>query len=268
MPTPAPAFDRQDILDTLLDGVGKIPWILAVWSGGSDASGRTDELSDVDLFVIVEDERVEEAFEVLHAILARLSPIEVAWRMPSPTPFGCEQEFLRLVGTQPCHMVDVVVMKRDDEELFLERERHGAPLVLLDRAGLATPVPLDRAKHLAKLQKRLPVLRKRFDLFQNLVTKAVARGARADAVHTYVNATLGPLVELLRMRHCPERYDYGLRYLDRDLPPELREEVEALALPPSLADVETYRQRAQALLEENLRALDAGEWSLRPVSDA
>jgi len=34
--------------------------------------------------------------------------------------------------------------------------------------------------------------------------------------------TLAPLIELMRIRHCPDRFDFGPRYLDRDLPAELR----------------------------------------------
>jgi predicted nucleotidyltransferase len=253
---------RSEILDALREGVAKFPWVRAVWSGGSDASGRTDHLSDIDLFVIVEEARIEEAFEALHRILETLSPIEVSWRMPSPTPFGCEQEFLRLRDSEACHMVDLVVMKPGDPEWFLERERHGEPLILLDRDDLARSRPLDREKHLERMRERLPTLTRKFDLFQNLVSKAAARGARADAMHGYLQATLMPLVELLRMRHCPERFDYGLRYLDRDLPPELREVVEGLAFVPSIEELESCRARAQALFDENLRALDAGEWRL------
>ena len=266
-PPPEGRVSRQDILDTLRDGVAKTPWIRAVWSGGSDASGRTDPLSDIDLFLIVEPERVEETFDQLHRILETLSPVEISWRLPSPTPFGCEQEFLRLRDTAPCHMVDVVVMKPDDPELFLERERHGEPMVLLDRDGLAEPTPLDRVKLLERMRERLPVLRARFDLFQNLVTKAAARDARADAIHGFVNATLLPLVELLRMRHCPERYDYGVRYLDRDLPGEIAAEIEELAFPASIEHLERHRARAQEILEENLRAFDEGEWSLEAILD-
>ncbi|MEW6073813.1 MAG: hypothetical protein AB1726_14635 [Planctomycetota bacterium] len=110
------------------------------------------------------------------------------------------------------------------------------------------------------MRARFPVLRQRFALFQNLVTKAAARGARAEAVWTYFRVTLEPLVELLRMRHCPERFDYGLRYLDRDLPPEVRAEAEALAFPPSIDRIEASRARAAELFAETVRAWEAGEW--------
>lgn len=35
-------------------------------------------------------------------------------------------------------------------------------------------------------------------------------------------------VQLLRTIHCPSRWDFGLRYLDADLPADVRRRVEAL----------------------------------------
>jgi hypothetical protein len=39
---------------------------------------------------------------------------------------------------------------------------------------------------------------------------------------------VGALVRLLRIRHCPARHDFGLRYLRTDLPPGYAERVTAL----------------------------------------
>ena len=98
-------------------------------------------------------------------------------------------------------------------------------------AGILTPVPLDRDALQTRIDARLAILRERFPLFQTLVTRAVRRGFVAEAAVAYQDHTYRPLIEVLRIRHCPERYDFGARYLDRDLPPALRAEVEALALP-------------------------------------
>jgi hypothetical protein len=41
-----------------------------------------------------------------------------------------------------------------------------------------------------------------------------------EAVSLYLRFALTPVVQLLRARDCPERHDYGLRYLHTDLLPE------------------------------------------------
>ena len=112
------------------------------------------------------------------------------------------------------------------------------------------------------MQKRFAVLREIFPLFQNLTVKAARRRAGADAMMTYMSQTIRLVVELLRMRYCPDRYDYGLRYLDRDLPAELHAEIDRLVFPPSVDQIEAYQARAEAIFNETMRAYDAGEWRI------
>ena len=253
---------RQKMIDALAAALEQRPFARAGWLGGSDASGRTDEWSDVDIQFVVVDDAVERTFEVVHEVLEGLSPIAHKFRLPSPTWHGHEQEFVSLRDADPCHFVDLLVLKKSSTDLFLERERHGDALVLFDKDGLVKPAPFDRAAHRAKLEKRLAILRETFPMFQNLTVKAARRRARADAMMTYMGQTLRPLVELLRMRHCPDRFDFGLRYLDRDLPPDLYAEIERLASPPSIEQVEAYQARAEEIFNGTIHALDAGEWRI------
>jgi hypothetical protein len=68
-----------------------------------------------------------------------------------------------------------------------------------------------------------------------------------------------PLVEVLRMKHCPDRYDFGLRYLDRDVPPEVRREIESLVLPATPEEIVANRARAETMFHACLRDLDAAD---------
>ena len=251
------AITRAQIIAALHAALEARPEVLAASLGGSDATGRTDEFSDVDLVVVVQEGAVESAFSILHSALEGLSPITHRWRLADPTWHGNAQEFLSLRDADPAHFIDVVVLEPSGGERFLEVERHGTPIVLFDRVGSLAPAPLDRVALQARIDTRLEVLRERFLLFQTLVTRAVRRGLVAEAAVAYQDYTYRPLIELLRIRHCPERFDFGARYLDRDLPAELRVEVEALALPDSLAAVEAFRSRAQALFDATLAELDS-----------
>lgn len=253
---------RQEIIDAIHAELSGLPWAQAAWLGGSDATGRTDAWSDVDVQVVVEDARQEDTFVAVHRALTRLSPIAHGYRLPEPTWHGHAQEFLSLRDADPCHFVDLVVMLLSTGERMLEPERHGTALVLFDRSGIVSPSRFDRAAHAAKLAKRLAELRETFLLFQNLTTKAVRRGDVADAVQRYHAYTIRPLVELLRMRHCPDRYDFGVRYLDRDLPAELGAEIQHLSLPRSPMELEESREHAETIFREQIRSLDRGEWSL------
>lgn len=253
---------RQQIIDVMHRALEQTDCVRAAWLGGSDASGRTDRWSDIDIQFIVEDDSVEPAYETLHAALEALSPIEHVFRFPQPMWHGHEQELLTLQGADRMHMVDMLIIKKSGEDFFLERERHGEPLVLFDKDGLIITVLLDRESHLAKMEKRLPLLRTQFYLYQGMVSKAAFRGHRLDALSAYLSATLKMLVELLRMRHCPERFDYGPRYLDRDLPAGLAEKIDGWVFVKDTKDLERCRAEAEELFTETLRDYDAGAWRL------
>ncbi|MCP4547629.1 MAG: hypothetical protein GY835_14310 [bacterium] len=254
---------RRQIIDALHGALNATSYVRAAWLGGSDGSNRTDEWSDVDIQIIVEDDEVQGCFDLVHRTLEELSPFEHQFRFPMPTPHGHEQEFILLRDASPMAMIDMVIMKKsENEDHFLARELHGEPLVLFDRDGLAQSVSLDHAPQVAKLEKRLPMLRTLFYIYQPMVTKAVNRRHHLDAMSTYIKGSLGLLVELLRMRYCPERFDFGPRYLDRDLPADMHEEIAGMALVGDIAEIEKSRARAEEIFTEQLRALDAGEWRL------
>ena len=63
------------------------------------------------------------------------------------------------------------------------------------------------------------------------------------------------------MRYCPLRWDFGLRYLDRDLPPAVYERFRDLAFVQDLAGIEAHLPKTSAWGVELLR-------ELKPVDSA
>lgn len=57
--------------------------------------------------------------------------------------------------------------------------------------------------------------------------------------------TWRPLVEALRLLHCPQRRVFGPRYLERDLPADICRRVEALAFVRDLDDLEAKHDEAR-----------------------
>ncbi|MCA9291255.1 MAG: nucleotidyltransferase domain-containing protein, partial [Phycisphaerales bacterium] len=247
---------RDTLLDLLCPALDGAPWVRAAWLGGSDATGRVDSHSDLDLVLVVEDDRIEDAFDLVVDALETCSPIDRRTRFPLPTFHGHDQAIYRLRDAPATLLVDLVVQRRSATGRLLEPERHGDAVVLLDRDGHVDPPALDHAALDATLDARRADLIARFDLFQTLVTRAIDRRHRAEAAQRYVAFTLAPLVELLRHEHCPQRHDFGLRYLDRDLPPRTRDLVERLALPGDL----------DALRSAQIEAIDAFETAARRIT--
>lgn len=264
-----PRVSRQAIIDTVSAALAADPEVLAAWLGGSDATGRTDEYSDVDLQVIVPDAHVEAVFVTVRQALESLSPIARSYRLPEPAWHGLSQEFFQLAETDPNHLLDFAVIpaSKPASARLLERERHGEALVLFDRGGHLAPPPLDWEEHLGKAAARLATMRSTVPLFAPMVEKAVRRGHLAEAAAFYQALILRPLVELLRLRHCPERYDYGWRYLDRDIPPADRALIERLAFPADPPALLRGAEEATRRFAAEFAALDAGEWRLPSAAE-
>jgi hypothetical protein len=222
-------LDRSTLRDALARRLASTPEARAAYLGGSDAFGRADELSDLDLVVVCEAGREAAIFEGVEAELAARGGIARMWRVPTPAWHGMEQAFYALREAAPEALVDLACGPLETIRPFLVPERHGQPVVLHDPQGLLTPQPFDRAAHEAKVRAHVEQLRARFELFQPFVTKELARGHPIDAMAYYQGMTLRPLVDMLRCVHCPDRYDYGMRYLEVDLPPQLAAEVRQLA---------------------------------------
>jgi hypothetical protein len=250
---------RQDLISALGTALQRCPQVRAAWLGGSDAFGRADEHSDLDLCLCVDDGRVEEAIEAVESALVSLSPIAHRYRLPQPTWHGHEQVFYRLRDAVPTAIVDLVVFAASKPNQFRERERHGTPVVLFDPEGLAAPVSLDRAAHSAKVRTRLEALRESFPIFEPFVPKELDRERPVDAVGFYHGLTLRPLAELLRIAYCPDRFDFGLRYLGTDLPREVYAEFAGLAFPSGPEDLRIKHASAGRMFRRTLEWLAARE---------
>ncbi len=219
---------RTRLLQALIDRCQAAPWILAAWEGGSAAFGREDAISDIDLVLVAEAERVEDAFTLVENTLGELSPISDRCRLPEPTWHGHSQAFYRLRDASPDHFIDLVVSRPDAKDLFLQPERHGNARMAFDRIGIVDPAPLDRNTIDQENRGRVESIRVRHRLMGVLPDKELRRGKPVDALAFYQSVTLRHLVELLRIRHDPFRATFGLRYLDHDLPADVRRRLEPL----------------------------------------
>jgi hypothetical protein len=243
---------RQAILESIIASLEPKEFILALWQGGSAAHGSTDEWSDIDIQAIVEDERVEDTFDILEQSLRTISEIRFKWRVPEPTWHGHSQCFYQLEEASPFLFIDFVVLKQSHPNHFLEVERHGKLAIAFDKANLLVQPPLNRSEHCLKMQERFATLRKTYDFFQIIVKKEINRGRLVSAISNYYTYTLQPLVELLGMVYRPERYDFKTKYFYRDFPTEVVARLEPLYCVMNLADLASKQQQAEVLFAETL----------------
>ena len=227
-----------------------LPTVFAGWEGGSAAFGAVDVYSDIDLEYIVAD---EVAFGDLYAIAERaieaVSPITA-----SHTPLRGRYYKLHAGGD---FLVDLIFFRAGELDHHLDIERHGEKLPFFDKGDWLRAKPLDEGALAMRRDRRYRDLQTWFPISQAFVCKAILRGQHVEAINAFWACTLKPLADLLRMRYCPVRWDFGVRYLDRDLPPAVYEQFRDLALVSDLRDLEVKLARARVWGAALLRELES-----------
>ncbi len=232
---------RERIASAVCQVLEPLPAVHAGWEGGSAAFGTVDAYSDIDLNFIVDDEC---SFDSLQAAakgaLEKVSPISVTHSAPP----GC---YYKLAVGGEFLFVDLCFFRANHSDHPLEAERHGTVRPLFDKADWLQAKPLDAAALATKRDARYRELRDWFVVSQSFVRKAILRGQEVEALASFWSYTLRPLVELLRMRYCPVRWDFvGMRYLDRDLPSAVYDAFRDLAFVQDPRELEAKLATAEA----------------------
>ena len=241
---------RERISRAVTAALKPLPAVFAGWEGGSAAFGAVDAYSDIDLEYLVSD---DVSFDLLYASAERaietVSPITA-----THTPL--QGRYYKLKDGGDFFLVDLIFFRVGDPDHHpFEVERHGEKLSLFDKGDWLRPKPLDESVWAIKRDVRYRELQTWFPMSQVFVRKAILRGQHVEAVNAFWACTLKPLAELLRMRYCPVRWDFGVRYLDRDLPPDVYGQVRDLVFVQDLKDLEAKLAAATAWANSLLREL-------------
>ncbi len=248
-------LSREQILGALRAVLEPAEFAQAFYEAGSTAMKRADQWSDLDLQVIICDGKVDETVSLVEGALSALSPTELRYEVPRPAWHGHWQCFYKLEGASPYLLIDLCIMEASNPNRFLEPEIHGSPAVLFDKAGLTMQVPSDAKVFAGRLRQRIPLHEAVVEMMHGFVDKEILRGRYVDAFSYYHGLVLGRLVELLRIRHCPWRYNFGFRYLERDLPAALHQEVQSLLFVAGPQELAAKKSRAVALIRSTLAEL-------------
>jgi len=240
---------RDRITGTVSSALQPLPDVLAGWESGSAAFDLVDEYSDVDLNFLLEGTASEEGFyAAVESALETLSPI--AARHPAPPG-----RYYKLVDGGDFLLVDVCIYRTENFKDCLDPDRHGEIRPLFDKGEWLTRDAAARVSQAARRAERLADLEAWFSVSQSFVRKAILRGHEVEALAAFWSYTLRPLVELLRMRHCPARWDFGLRYLHRDLPGPVYEELQEILFVGQPDDISDRLPKAVEWGESLLRDL-------------
>ena len=210
-------LNRSVIIQTLVDVLKPIEYVRAFWEGGAVAFNRVDEWSDIDLYLVVDDEKVDETFLAVEKALKPLSPIRQKHTVSHPQP-GLFQAFYKLEDASEFLLIDLAVLTLSSPDKFLEPEIHGDAVFYFNKSNEITIPALDKKAMTAKLLKRLERLRANFDMFNSFIQKEINRGNHLQAIDLYHILTLSALVTALRIKHNYVHHDFKMRYIHYELP--------------------------------------------------
>jgi hypothetical protein len=217
------------------------PDVRVVFVGGSAVTGGYDDHSDLDVEVLATPGEAAATYRRLLDAALRDFTVHQVWELPTATWPDGRQAFLNLTPdagdlSVPTRIIDLHVSDLADEHRFVDVRRHGEPLVLHDPEGLVELRPEDEAGLVRRRADALAQIGARRQTAGWLVNRAIARGQLAEATLFHLSYGVGPLVTLLRIKHCPARHDFGLRYLHADLPEGYAARIEELLPGPGLAE--------------------------------
>jgi hypothetical protein len=256
-------INRDEVTAAIARALEPLDYVYAMWEGGAVAFGRADEWSDIDICASADDDRIKEPFPVVEQALESIVPIELKYEVKNPTLGEYVQAFYRLKGVSPYMLIDFAVFKHSAKDKLLEPELHGKARWHFNKDG-AVPVPsLDREAFMEKVKMSLESLPKRIDMFTAFIPKEINRGNVVAAVEFYQRFLLGALAQVLRLKHNPARYDFGIRYVYHDLPPDVVERFQELYVVRDLDDLAAKYKEARRWFEETVEALSVEEVARR-----
>jgi len=250
---------RDTIIKTLVNALEPLDYVHAFWEGGAVAFKRIDQWSDIDLYLVVDDEKVDETFLVVESALKSLSPIKQKSEILRPPWPGLSQAFYKLEDASEYLLIDLAVLKLSSPEKFLEPKIHGNVVFYFNKSDQVKHSPFDKDALVKKLQERLEKLKARFDMFNNFVQKEINRGNHLEAIDLYYTLTLATLVEALRIRYNPVHYDFKMRYIHYELPSETTQKLEHLYFVKDEKDLQEKYHKATIWFYEMVSEIDQKE---------
>ena len=245
---------RDTVINTLVNALKPLDYAQALYEGGAIAFNRLDKWSDIDLYLIVDDDKVDEAFLAVEKALKILSPIKQKLEVKQlPWP-GVSQAFYRLEGSTEYLLIDFVVLKLSSPEKFLEPEIHGKAVFYFSKSDRIRVPALNRDSLNSNLLERFARLRDKFAMFNIFVQKEINRGNYIEALSLYHSLTIGSIVDALRIKYSPFHHDFKTHYIRYELPKEIIEKLENL-----------YFVRDKRDLQKKYR--EATEWFRKMVAE-
>ncbi|UCD95906.1 MAG: hypothetical protein JSV35_05235 [Candidatus Bathyarchaeota archaeon] len=223
-----------------------LKFVYAFWEGGAIAFNRVDRWSDMDLYIVAEEDQVDGTFRAVEKTLAQLSCIKQKYEVEHPKQLRLFQAFYRLEDADAFHIVDLAILTPKSPEMYLEPEVHGNAVFHFNKGGKIVIPHVDKSRLRKKIAQRIEKLRAKFSMFNIFVQKEINRGNYLEALDLYYAITLAIVIEALRIKENPFHHNFKMRYIHRELKTETIERLRHLSFVRNEEDLlEKYREASE-----------------------
>lgn len=218
----------------------------AMWIAGSVAEGNNDELSDVDLWLDIDDGADEAIFSAIEKFLGTKGTLDINFSEGITPPYS--HSVYHLAGMNPYHFIEITLHSHSNEIGLFDSLRKIK--VLFDKDDTTNFKSFDEASYNKMLQERKQFLIEKIEFGEQSVTKEITRRQFLEALHNYQFWLVEPIIELARIKYAPLKITYGLKHATRDLPEDTVKEIESLHIIKSLDDLNNKIVEVRTLLKK------------------
>jgi predicted nucleotidyltransferase len=236
----------QKIVDELKKVLELNEAVHAMWIAGSVAEGYNDELSDVDLWLDIDDGKDKSVLGLIEKFLGSYGKLDVNFGEGISPPFT--HQVYHLAQMNPYHFIEITLHTHSDKYEFIEGIRKVK--VLFDKDNTVKFKPLNEISNSKMLEDRKKFLTEKIKIGELSVTKEITRGQFMDALHNYQFWLVEPIIELARIKYSPLKISYGLKHGSRDLPKVVAVEIESLYIIKSIEDLNSKIEDVRTMVKK------------------
>lgn len=214
----------SSILKTLTAKLKDNQAVHAMWLEGSVAQGRGDDMSDIDLWISVDDRKHREIIDIIKGTLEKIGELDIDFEMNQPHPQLSHQVF-HFKNDSEFHTIDINL--QDVSRKIKLQEGIDDHLTLFDKDNVIISEPVSSAKFSAEDTKR--DAQQTFLLQAPNVKKNLLRGKKLEAL-IYYNYLVKLVVEMERKKVTPLKQEYGFKHIYQDLKADFVQFIEEIAL--------------------------------------
>lgn len=215
--------EKERIIEILRSRLESRDDVHAFWVEGSVAQGYSDEYSDIDLWLSVDDDKIFTIFPIVEEALKEIDEIDFRHTVKKEGELG--HNLYHLAGMSEFHSIDVNTQGLSRIVPLVNGIDYAD--IMFDKADVVRFVGRDHYTP-EDLEKSREKLHKFYWYMEKCVRKNILRGRPLEALY-YYQIILRYATKFLHLKYdLKEKREYDLKHIYRDIPEEETKKLESL----------------------------------------